>query len=91
MTQFRALGPFIALGARPTFCLNIGLVIHVGRKLITFNKQVQRNMLTGKRFIGIHFITYAQRIVHLYTNNVCELLAVNLEPAVIHIISNYTL
>ena len=42
VAQLPALGPSRSLGARPTFCLYVGLVIHDGGKLIRSTKQEQR-------------------------------------------------
>ena len=58
VAQLPALGPFMSLDSRSTFCLSICLVIHVGGKLIRQDKQGQRGMLMEKHFLGHTFSTY---------------------------------
>ena len=55
VAQLPALGPFRSLGARPTFCLYIGLVIPDGGKLIGSNKQEQR-CADGETFDRLHML-----------------------------------
>ena len=87
MAQLPALGPFMSLSARSTFCLYIGLVIHIGGKLIRHNKQVQR-YADAEIFYRLYVLSL---IPNCHTSIVHVRLAVNLKPAVIRIMSSYTL
>ena len=80
-----ALDPSMSLGARSPFYWYICLVVHVGRKLIRYHEQVQR--LLGKCFIGHTFS-------HLYpigTQTLYMCFIVHFKPAMLHIMSSYTL
>ena len=77
VAQLPDLGLFMSLGARPTFCLYIGLVIHVGEKLIRHNKPVQR-YADGETFYSLYILSI---IPNCHTNIVHVLQAVDLKPA----------
>ena len=85
VVHLSALDPSMSLGARPPFYWYICLVVHVGRKLIRYHDQVQR--LIGKCFIG-HTSSHLYPIV---TQKLYMCFIVHFKPAVLHIMSSYTL